>query len=871
MGMISFAFFLSNICSCGCYTIYPDNSCSLESVRQPWDAVEMPWIIYSDLTCPSESGVVDDSAIWNARLDGKLLAARNESVRSLSATHFANKTLGGLQRPLGLMAAGGELLWVEQDAGELRSCAMQANGGCESAPTVLLEELNCPQDFAVDFSRGHIFVMQYGGGEGEEAQQSCGGEGRITRFALVPAADGSSLPLDIVTALVAPRFLALDPLSSDATGAGTYSHGLIFWTDPGHLGGSVMRANLDGTDVHQVFHLAEPSGVAVDVSRQALYATSQIRGASLVWSNYGGSRQKHVTRDLVRASPAPHVQLRLTRVQPRALPVPLSSHRHPVSPAQLYEPRGLAVDPTDGSVAVVEFDTFVAGCDPLYGGGYGAVSCAERNLGRISRISCAWTADSTVDGRPPGPFQCCCVEPDFNPWGCTLTCPDTAPPAQPPVPPSPPPVPPGMARYNVSEAIVPAVLRDYRKMIIDDETLLFVGGYVTTGTQAISWGDPTTVNLVTAARSAPPPPPGFWPNPAAGTLTYGRCAAGCGRPSGVDDCRACGSGFYGTGDGICRLCPVGTYGNFSRSPSLALACAPCPAGFYAPSAGSRSCSRCPIGAFCADGFEVSSYGILGNAPLQNAIPLPTLCPVGTYNPSTGSTSPTACIACPAGTRQPGTGATSPEQCLVCGAGSASRSQSSYCAPCTPSTAQPRDGQEECEECALGTYSNTDGAAQCSPCPTGSFGPQVGGANPLCDACAPGKYADTPGNWQCALCPNGTASSATRATSNETCVPCAEGFYAAFEGQTSCTSCPNATSSDDPLQPGAGMAVSPLAMLPDIALEVCVELLDSAAPRRAGERASTLVALLTIGAGAVLWTSASTARSTSSSTRSRLLP
>ncbi len=83
----------------------------------------------------------------------------------------------------------------------------------------------------------------------------------------------------------------------------------------------------------------------------------------------------------------------------------------------------------------------------------------------------------------------------------------------------------------------------------DNETLVFVGGYVTTGTQALSWGDPTTIALVAATRHVDESDPAATPLAAArsagvgvlegggvrdrrqvGVLSYGRCAPGCGRP-----------------------------------------------------------------------------------------------------------------------------------------------------------------------------------------------------------------------------------------------------------------------------------------------------------------------------------------------------
>ena len=96
-----------------------DPSCSLETVRQPWDATEYPALFYADLNCPSESGRVDDSAIWHSQVDMTALAQRNSTTDIDAYTHVANKSIGGLQRPSGLMVAGGNLLWVEQDAGEL--------------------------------------------------------------------------------------------------------------------------------------------------------------------------------------------------------------------------------------------------------------------------------------------------------------------------------------------------------------------------------------------------------------------------------------------------------------------------------------------------------------------------------------------------------------------------------------------------------------------------------------------------------------------------------------------------------------------------------------------------------------------------------
>ena len=76
-------------------------SCSIETVRQPWDPVEFPAVFYADQNCPSEddSTSVDDSAIWHARVDYAAVAARNFTADEDEYTHVANKTIGRLQRP----------------------------------------------------------------------------------------------------------------------------------------------------------------------------------------------------------------------------------------------------------------------------------------------------------------------------------------------------------------------------------------------------------------------------------------------------------------------------------------------------------------------------------------------------------------------------------------------------------------------------------------------------------------------------------------------------------------------------------------------------------------------------------------------------
>ena len=105
-------------------------------------------------------------------------------------------------------------------------------------------------------------------------------------------------------------------------------------------------------------HDASPSGIAVDPSRASIYYTSAERGAGLTWSNYDGRY------------PPPK------QVIPQAEKI-------------FFEPVAVTLNPVDGSVYVVQANTYVEGCDPTSNAGHGAVTCDEREQGRISRVSLA--------------------------------------------------------------------------------------------------------------------------------------------------------------------------------------------------------------------------------------------------------------------------------------------------------------------------------------------------------------------------------------------------------------------------------------------------------------------------------------------------
>jgi len=516
--------------------------------------------------------------------------------------------------------------------------------------------------------------------------------------------------------------------------------------------------------------------------------------------------------------------------------------------------------PSDGAVAVVEFDTFDTArgdCDPTANAGAGALACTRRNLGRISRVGCSWRADTTTTGRAPGLAECCCATVTSVRMGCALIClpPGVRPPSAPPVPPR---TPPGVFNANYTAAFAPILpVRDYSLMSVDNETMLFVGGYVQIGTQAVSWGDPTHLALVTATRlpplgyvpsgtssgtgngsapsryAAPPPPM------APGPLLYGNCTPGCGRATGIDECAPCTLGTYGTGDGICRQCPIGKSGATPRASTAAVACASCAPGSYSPVHGATACRPCPPGAFCADGWSLDPITrLLRQVAMTGAIPLPVECPAGTYSPDHGNDGPEDCIACPAGTVAPQSGGRSyAAACMPCPAGMSNGNPGmARCHNCTPTQAQPRTGQPFCDICAPGTFSNGFGRTACTECPVGSFNRFSGGGHPNCTACPPGTYGNTRGRSSCIPCPNGTASARRGATSVDTCAPCTRGTYNSAFGASACMQCPTSA------MPGYRAAVK---ALDDAAAAVCEAsgLFASEAPPRTGSVAWRLASAL----------------------------
>ena len=80
-------------------TAADSESCSVDAWRPPWEAPELPWVLYVDQNCPSERGIVEDSAIWEGVVDPVAVALANVTGSQEFATHDANKMIGNGMHP----------------------------------------------------------------------------------------------------------------------------------------------------------------------------------------------------------------------------------------------------------------------------------------------------------------------------------------------------------------------------------------------------------------------------------------------------------------------------------------------------------------------------------------------------------------------------------------------------------------------------------------------------------------------------------------------------------------------------------------------------------------------------------------------------
>jgi len=108
-------------------------------------------------------------------------------------------------------------------------------------------------------------------------------------------------------------------------------------------------------------------------------------------------------------------------------------------------------------------------------------------------------------------------------------------------------------------------------------------------------------------------------------------------------------------------CPVGTFSNDVNLKEVS-ECAPCPPGKYCPiGTTDPSSNNCNAGSYCVKGSSEQGpttnthqigTEINGLCPegyyCEAGTVSPTPCPLGKYNPNTGGSSSSSCLACPAG-------------------------------------------------------------------------------------------------------------------------------------------------------------------------------------------------------------------------------
>ena len=251
-------------------------------------------------TSPAGAGLVDDAAVWARGARRRARGARPTAARRRPTTPRASRHERHRRGVGGRRArAGGDVAyWAEQEAGAVRSCVLV--DGRASATRRRCSTASTARSTSRSTSTAATCTSSSTATASTPARRAASSpRARISRAALAASADGESALVDVVTdGLNCPVFLAVDALwGADGCASGG---GLLFSSDPGRE--AVVRANLDGSAAATVLSLAHPSGIAVDLARAALYVTQQVRGASLIWSDYAGDWQRHVTRNRSHAA-----------------------------------------------------------------------------------------------------------------------------------------------------------------------------------------------------------------------------------------------------------------------------------------------------------------------------------------------------------------------------------------------------------------------------------------------------------------------------------------------------------------------------------------------------------------------------------------
>lgn len=177
-----------------------------------------------------------------------------------------------------------------------------------------------------------------------------------------------------------------------------------------------------------------------------------------------------------------------------------------------------------------------------------------------------------------------------------------------------------------------------------------------------------------------------------------------------------------------------------------------------------SCSECPKGSYCEDGYEEK------------------LCPEFLTTNAKGAKSLAECSSCEkAATCNPGSYCSPPLRagekyvCIPCPKGTFCTRDKKFPQNCGPGFYQNSTGQTSCIPCSKGTASSEEGrTTPCDPCQQGWYQPTDKGGTDAkqCTRCSPGTYQPNMGASECILCSSGKYQPLLSATS---CIDCPAGY------------------------------------------------------------------------------------------------
>ncbi|KAL4239882.1 Calcium ion binding [Mactra antiquata] len=253
-------------------------------------------------------------------------------------------------------------------------------------------------------------------------------------------------------------------------------------------------------------------------------------------------------------------------------------------------------------------------------------------------------------------------------------------------------------------------------------------------------------------------------------------------------------------DGVCELCPIGTY----RSTTSQQLCAPCQNSLQSTYVvGAISNTQCY--SRCLNGF-ISDSGLAPCRPCEkgeywfnSTYCMP--CGTGTTTEGEGSSLSSQCVselnfrvACPRGTERDSNGI-----CVKCEIGTYNRFENGACQSCPIISSSYFPGavnEGMCRnKCPPGFFNSVNGLTPCSPCGSGQYSSEFGATS--CDQCNNDQitYTETSTSSNDCIdpCPAGYFSHNGYGRGNE-CTPCPANYYQNSAGSTSCVRCPSNTAS-----------------------------------------------------------------------------